>query len=135
MHGVLLRRAVALLVGACLAVTTIGCGGSSQSGTSTTPQPGATSPPTTEAARTIEVALFGGQVSGGSRLETVRLGLQVRIRAVSDVDEELHVHTYDQRLALQAGQPGELVLAASIPGRHEVEFEKSGRQALTLEVR
>ncbi len=90
--------------------------------------------PTTTAAKFIEVTFSGGQVSGGARQETVKVGEQVRIRAVADVVEELHVHTYDQRVALQPGQPGEAVFTASIPGRHEVEFEKSGRRALTLQV-
>ena len=80
------------------------------------------------------MALSGGQVSGGARQETARIGEQVRIRAVSDVVEELHVHTYEQRVALQPGQPGEVILTATIPGRHEVEFEKSRRRALTLQV-
>ena len=53
---------------------------------------------------------------------------------MSDVVEELHVHTYEQRVALQPGQPGEVIFTATIPGRHEVEFEKSRRRALTLQV-
>ncbi len=101
----------------------------------TAPRPGDGSSTTTaDAALTIEVVLSDGQVRGGPRRETVELGQRVRMRAVSDVAEELHVHTYDQRVTLQPGQAAEVVFAADIPGRHEVEFEKSGRQALTLEV-
>ena len=139
-----LARAVALVFGSLLAAATAGCGGSSGDGTantSTTAAPSAPSaspetaaPTTTEVVRTIEVAFAGGQVTGGSRREQVKIGERVGIRALSDVAEELHVHTYDQRVALQPGRPGEVVFTASIPGRHEVEFEKSGKQALTLEV-
>ncbi|HWC10009.1 MAG TPA: hypothetical protein VG455_02190 [Acidimicrobiales bacterium] len=82
----------------------------------------------------IEVAFAGGQVSGGRRTERVNLGDRVQIRAVSDVPEELHVHTYDLRRALEPSQPAEIAFTATIPGRHEVEFEKSGKHALTLEV-
>ncbi len=139
------RRALALVACSLLSVVTAACGDSSggdnAADTSTTvapsPQPGSperAAPATTEPARTIEVAFSTGQVTGGSRRETVKVGERVRIRAVSDVAEELHVHTYDQRVVLQPGQPGEVVFTANIPGRHEVEFEKSGKQALTLEV-
>lgn len=103
------------------------------SGPSTTTAP---APPSTAAADfTIEVALAGGQVIGGPRKETVNRGARVRIRATSDVVEVLHVHTYDLKANLQPGQPGELDFEATIPGRHEVEFEESKKVALTLEVR
>ena len=137
------RRAPALLAGAALsAVMVTACGDSS--GDDAAPEPrapatttsGTSAPatPTTDAIRTIDVAFAGGQVQGGRRTERVEVGEQVRIRATSDVAEELHVHTYDRRVELQPSQPAEVVFTADIPGRHEVEFEKSGRQALTLEV-
>ena len=134
-------RAVACILCAALAAATTACGDSSDDSgdgaeppaTSTTAVTGTTTP-TTAAVRTIEVALSGGQVAGGARQEMVKAGEQVRIRAVSDVVEELHVHTYEQRVALQPGEPGETTFTASIPGRHEVEFEKSHKRALTLQV-
>ncbi|HEX2192346.1 MAG TPA: hypothetical protein VHH09_04065 [Acidimicrobiales bacterium] len=137
------RRAPALLVGAALSLLLMtGCGDSSGDDAAPDPQPPATTTqgtsasvtPTTDALRTIEVAFAGGQVQGGRRTEKVELGEEVRIRATSDVAEELHVHTYDRRVALQPSQPAEVVFRADIPGRHEVEFERSGRDALTLEV-
>ncbi len=60
---------------------------------------------------------------------------KVVLRATSDVPEELHVHTYDVRADLTPGEPAEVRFTAGIPGRHEVEVEKSGKVALTLEVR
>lgn len=141
------RGAPALVVCVSLsaiATTLTGCGASSSKddvrppGTSAPATrlelPAVTSTTAATRGRTIEVALAGGQVRGGRRTEKVELGEQVRIRAVSDVAEELHVHTYDRRVDLQPSQPAEVVFTADIPGRHEVEFEKSGRQALTLEV-
>ena len=142
------------VVAAVLGVLALGsCGGSGENGEqsavessttvapttmSTTTAPATTGPATTapdEGLRTIEITLSGGQVVGGSRKETVELGERVRIRAVSDVQEVVHVHTYDAKLALSPGQPADLLLEATIPGRFEVEFEESGRDALTLEVR
>ena len=126
------RRAPALVVVVWLATATLAaCGRPAPEGTA---GGGTSIAPTTDAVRTIEVALTGSQVRGGRRTEKVGLGERVRIRASSDVPEELHVHTYDLRQALQPSQPGEVLLTATIPGRHEVEFERSGRQALTLEV-
>jgi hypothetical protein len=84
--------------------------------------------------RVIEVRLVGGDVEGGPRLETVAVGDTVTIRAVSDVAEELHVHTYDLTADLRPATPGEVTFDASIPGRHEVEFERSGQLAITLKV-
>ena len=140
------RRASALVVCASLSTIAVaGCGGSSSDDAERVPETSAAAPVTSPElptatttsvtqTRTIEVALAGGQVRGGRRTEKVELGEEVRIRAVSDVAEELHVHTYDRRVDLQPAQPGELVFTADIPGRHEVEFERSGRPALTLEV-
>ena len=130
-------RASALVVGAALlAALRAACSGSPDDpgAPATTASTGASPTATTATGRTIEVAFAGGQVQGGRRTERVELGEQVRIRAISDVAEELHVHTYDRLLTLQPSQPAELVFTADIPGRHEVEFEKSRRQALVLEV-
>lgn len=90
---------------------------------------------TTEAVRVIDVAFAGGQVAGGARRETVPLGGKVRIRVTSDVADEVHVHTYDARARVAPGQPAELEVDATIPGRHEVELEDRRRQLLVLEVR
>lgn len=95
----------------------------------------ATTTTTIEAVRTIEVAFAGGQVVGGARRETVRLGEEVRLRVTSDSADEVHVHTYDVSGAVAPGQPVELTFTANIPGRHEVELEKKDQQLLTLEVR
>lgn len=133
---------------AAIALATAACGtGSDSDGATPPPSPPTTSPaaqstttssteaPAQGAVRTIEVELAGGSVVGGPRREAVRLGEQVRIRASSDVAEELHVHTYDVRAELRPGEPAEVSFTATIPGRHEVEFEKSRKVALTLEVR
>ena len=123
-----------------------GCGGDDDStadtSTSSTRAGAETSAPsmsststTVPAGTLIEVRLADGDVAGGPRRETVALGDTVTIRATADADEEVHVHTYDLSVELSAGEPEEITFEATIPGRHEVEFERSGKLALTLEVR
>ena len=90
---------------------------------------------TSDPVHTIDVTYANGQVVGGVRTETVRLGEKVRLRVTSDVAEEVHVHTYDVMADVAAGQTAVLELTATIPGRHEVELEKKGKQLLVLEVR
>ena len=115
-----------------------GCGGDDDR---TVPTTSASAPTTTAVvasttvANSIDLELAGGKVVGGIKNVTVAVGAQVVIHATSDVAEELHVHTYDLTVDLGAGQPGQVAFVASIPGRHEVEFEKSKRTALILEVR
>jgi hypothetical protein len=114
------------------------CGGTStpSSSPTSTSAPATSAPPTTVSpATTIELRFAQGEAVGGPGRETVALGETVVLRATSDVTEELHVHTYDLRSRLVPGQPTELRFTASIPGRHEVEFERSAKTALTLEVR
>ncbi len=97
----------------------------------------APSPPstTTDPGRTIDITFSGGQVAGGPRRETVRLGEKVRLRVASDVADEVHVHTYDLRADVVPKEVTEVEVTAAIPGRHEVELERSSKLLLTLEVR
>lgn len=134
-------RACAL---ALVALVAPACGGGSAdeegSTTTTTTASSATgagspAPPATEAVRVIELAVAGGQVAGGVRKETVAVGERVRLRVTSDVPDEVHVHTYDVRVAARPGVPAEVELTATIPGRHEVELEEAGKPLLVLEVR
>lgn len=90
---------------------------------------------TSDPVHTIDVTYANGQVVGGVRTETVELGQKVRLRVTSDVAEEVHVHTYDVVADVAAGQTAELEFTATIPGRHEVELEKEGKQLLVLEVK
>lgn len=136
-----IRGRVALIAILLAGLAVAGCGGDDEPATPTTSAPTTTADASTSttvaepAGRVIEVRLVDGDVEGGPQLETVSVGDTVTIRAVSDVAEELHVHTYDLIVDLEAGTPGEVTFDASIPGRHEVEFERSGQVALTLEVR
>lgn len=137
-----LLAVVAMLLAACGSDEPTAAPSTSTAGaaTSTTVDASAstTAPTTTttsDPVHTIDVTYANGQVVGGVRTETVRLGEKVSLRVTSDVAEEVHVHTYDVMADVAAGQMAELELSATIPGRHEVELEKKGKQLLVLEVK
>jgi heme/copper-type cytochrome/quinol oxidase subunit 2 len=88
---------------------------------------------TTATGRVVDYAYREGTVEGDDRV-TVKRGEQLTIRMVSDVVEEVHVHTYDLRLDLAPGIPGRLTFTPDIPGVHEVELEISHRRIFSLEV-
>jgi hypothetical protein len=95
--------------------------------------PTPTAPPAPQV-RAIEVAYAGGQVTGSSGREEVRLGEQVVLRFSSDVAEEVHVHGYDLEVALPAGGSAEIPVSATIPGVFEVELHESGKVLYQLRV-
>lgn len=133
---ILPSAARAVVVAVVLGLTACGQSSSpSSSRTSTTASATSATTTTVSSGTAIELRFAQGEVLGGPRREAVALGETVVLRATSDVVEELHVHTYDLRSRLVPGQPVELRFTASIPGRHEVEFERSAKTALTLEVR
>jgi hypothetical protein len=82
----------------------------------------------------IELSIVGGNVEGGVRREKVKQGSQVTIRVTSDITDELHLHTYDLKIDLVAGQSSDLTFLAKIPGVFEVELEGRGKKVLELEV-
>ena len=83
----------------------------------------------------IELTIVGGNVEGGVRRETVKQNAQVTLRVTSDVADELHVHTYDLKVDLVAGQSADLTFLAKVPGVFEVELEERHKKVLELEVR
>ncbi len=102
--------------------------------TTTTTTAASTATTTTAASgTTAEFTFSGGNVSGDNRV-TAKLGDQVTIRVVSDVAEEIHVHTYDLTVDLEPNVAGEVTFTADIPGVHEVELEHSHLRLTSLEV-
>jgi hypothetical protein len=91
-------------------------------------------PTTTTADQVIRATVVGGQVTPPAGVVDVRLGSTVVLEVTVDVADELHVHGYDRTLALPAGQPARLELAAVIPGQFEVELHEGGRLLFTLRV-
>jgi hypothetical protein len=95
--------------------------------------PSPTAPPAPQV-RTIDVGYAGGQVTGTSGREQVRLGEQVVLRVSSDVPEQVHVHGYDLEVDVPAGGSADIPVTASIPGVFEVELHESGKVLYQLRV-
>lgn len=91
-------------------------------------------PSPSPAARTIEVVLADGEVSGVEGRVEVTLGEQVVLRITSDVVEEVHVHGYDLYADLAPGQTAQLAFKADLPGSYEVELHDAGRPLFQLRV-
>lgn len=140
------RRApsgAALLMASVLLVA---CGGDQASDepppeastTSTTEASDVTGPSSTTATgpevRTISVSFADGAVAGGARTETVPLDEPVRIEVSGDVEEQVHVHTYDLVDDVAPNDPAVIEFTADIPGVHEVELEGSHLLVLELQV-
>ena len=136
-HAALRARAGAALAVLALLIL-VACGGGdddsptvgSDASVSTTVA-GATTPARTVLAATVR---GGSVVEGGSR-QRATLNEAVTIRVTSDVADEVHVHGYDKKFTVAAGQTGEVTFNANIPGVFEVEFEKSHKVLFTMEVR
>ncbi len=62
-------------------------------------------------------------------------GETLRLEVTADRSDTIHVHGYDAKLDIAAGQPAVLALKLTIPGVFEVELETSGVELIELEVR
>lgn len=136
-HAALRPRAGAAFAVMALLVS-VACGGDGDEPTVTSDAPTTVSraPAATSPARTVlAVTVRGGSVVEGGSRQRATLNEAVTIRVTSDVADEVHVHGYEKKFAVAPGQTGEVTFNANIPGVFEVEFEKSGRQLFTMEVR
>jgi len=74
---------------------------------------------------TIEIE--GGEPVGGVQELEFTAGGEIRIRIVSDVTDELHLHAYDEYVDVEAGTPTDLVVDdADIEGTVELESHTTG---------
>ena len=83
----------------------------------------------------LAATVRGGSVVEGASRQRATLNRPVTIRVTSDAADEVHVHGYDKKFTVAAGQTGEVTFNANIPGVFEVEFEKSRKVLFTMEVR
>jgi len=83
----------------------------------------------------LEYAISGGRPVGGIGRDSVEGGEIVVLRVTSDVADEVHLHGYDLTAGVRPGAPARLEFRATLPGRFEVELERSGVQVAELEVR
>ena len=136
-HAALRARAGAALAALALVIS-FGCGGDDDEPTvaSETPATVGSSPSTTTSTGTVLAVTVrsGSVVEGGSR-QRATLNQPVTIRVTSDVADEVHVHGYEKKFPVAAGQRGEVTFVANIPGVFEVEFERTHKLLFTLEVR
>lgn len=131
----------AWFLAASLLLTSCG-GGSSTPGT--TPSPSLTkrltltvppSPPPSPTARVISVTVRSGKVETAAPIVEVPLGTRVRIEVTADVEDEVHVHSYDLKTPTKPGQTVTIEFNADIPGTFEVEIEERKLKLFELTVR
>jgi FtsP/CotA-like multicopper oxidase with cupredoxin domain len=95
-----------------------------------TPAPGATETPTPKP--TVDP----GPLLTGSKVVKIRAdkGDTVRFRVRSPQDDEVHIHGYDIKKDVKAGQTAKVSFKATIDGIFEIEFEGSAKQIAELRV-
>ena len=75
-----------------------------------------------------------GKLAAGPEKMTVPQGTEVTIRVHTDVADELHLHGYDRKVPISAGDPGVLTFLADRAGRFELELHKAHAELAVLEV-
>ena len=78
---------------------------------------------------------MGTDVDIESDVIEVEAGKRIRIEVSTDRADELHVHGYEIKKELVAGQVNVLEFVAEIPGAFEVEMETSHKKLFELRVR
>ena len=97
---------------------------------------GSTAPSASTAQPAVKtVRVVGGKPQGGLQTVSFVKGDRVRLRVVSDVADEIHVHGYDLKKDVAKGGSVEFTFPATIEGVFEVELENAGVQIANLEVR
>lgn len=122
-----------------------GCSGAGDTAAGTTaPPPPTAAAPTSGASAPagaaatpirVEASVVGGVVTTAQQVVDVPLGSAVLLVVTSDKADELHLHGYDRKAALAAGQPTELRFDATIPGAFEVETHSGHQKLVQLTVR
>ncbi|NEA30968.1 cupredoxin domain-containing protein [Streptomyces sp. SID13031] len=103
--------------------------------TPNTKSPSNTADPSGEQADvTVNVTVANGKVNPSGSSIKVKAGQTVLITAISDTDEELHIHGYDKELELKPGKPASVKFLANMKGTFEVETHKSGKLVAKLVV-
>jgi hypothetical protein len=126
--------------GAMVGVAGVFCGCGQESATASgsntvVGSPGGSLPaPIGLAVRLINVTVRGGQVSGEVGRVIVALGSPVTLSVMSDVAEKADVHGYDRGVEIPAGGRALVSFPANVPGVVGVEWRKSKRPLLQLQV-
>ncbi len=101
-----------------------------------TPAAGATETPAPTETPTPKPTVDPGPLLTGSKVVKLRYdkGETVRFRVRASEDEEVHVHGYDIKKDVKAGQTARMSFKATIDGIFEIEFEHSAKQIAELRV-
>ncbi|MEI8409237.1 MULTISPECIES: cupredoxin domain-containing protein [unclassified Kribbella] len=161
MRSTLTRGTAAALLPALGMLVLAGCGNESDSGTSPSTTPSATTPsspptdlPTTttpgkpntsspsntadpsgeQADVTVSVTVANGKVNPSGATIKVKAGQTVLVTAVSDAADEVHIHGYDKELPLTPGKPASVKFTANMKGTFEIETHESGKLVAKLVV-
>src|SRR5689334_18726232 len=99
-----------------------------------TPSPGETETATETPTPTPTVD--PGPVLTGSKVVKLRYskGDTVRFQVKAPQDEEVHIHGYDIKKDVKAGETEQISFKATIDGIFEIEFEDSAKQIAELRV-
>ena len=161
MRSTLTRGAATALLPTLGVLVLAGCGGGDSSSAASSPSPSAPAGTTTstlptntptpgspntsspsntadpsgeQADVTVDVTVANGKVNPSGATVKVRAGQTVLVTAVSDAEEELHIHGYDKELELSPGKPASVKFTANMKGTFEVETHKSGKLVAKLVV-
>lgn len=103
--------------------------------TPNTKSPSNTADPSGEQADvTVNVTVANGKVNPSGSSIKVKAGQTVLITAVSDAEDQLHIHGYDKELELKPGKPVSVKFTANMKGTFEVETHESGKLVAKLVV-
>lgn len=100
--------------------------------TATASAPARPAPP---AARVERIRLRNGRPLGGVRTLAYDSGEVVRLAISSNVDDDIHVHGYDQTVRIPAGKTRRLRFKADAEGIFEIESHNTHQAVARLEVR
>ncbi len=108
------------------------------SGPASTPDtksPSNTADPSGEQADvTVNVTVANGKVNPSGSSIKVKAGQTVLITAISDAEDQLHIHGYDKEIELKPGKPASVKFTANMKGTFEVETHESGKLVAKLVV-
>lgn len=109
--------------------------GAATTATTPPPAPARTTATSPAAPATATIAVRGGKPVGGVKSITVTKGDRVRIVVSSpDTTAEVHLHGYDIKRDLEAGESVLFSFTADAEGIFEMELEESATQIAKLEV-
>jgi heme/copper-type cytochrome/quinol oxidase subunit 2 len=134
--------AVAALVGLFIVLRQSTDNGESASTTTATTAAGPATEPTTTTTAPTTPTVTEPQVtrwridSRDDALDRLSVPKDTRLRivAIADVTDHVHVHGYDLMADVAPGAPAVIAFTADTPGRFEIELEDRGRQIAQLNV-